>query len=158
SESGSMGTGQLPPGRNDHRLPWRTHGNRRPCAALLLLVLLGATLSARVLGFGDQRTAPAAGWQGFQKTVRPFLARHCFQCHTEKPRGGVRLDRLDEKALAQRSPTLEKVLDVLSKRTMPPRKRPRPRADELVPVLAWLEAHVERREREAARSGRVLLR
>src|SRR5262249_20487515 len=73
-----------------------------------------------------QPTGPTTEWQAFQKTVRPFLARHCFDCHTDKPRGDVRLDQFDEKALAQRSPTLEKVLDVLSKRAMPPTKRPQP--------------------------------
>jgi mono/diheme cytochrome c family protein len=105
-----------------------------------------------------QGTAPATDWQAFQKTVRPFLARHCFDCHTDKARGGVRLDQFDEKAIAQGSPTLGKVLDVLGRHAMPPRKRPQPGAAELEPVLAWLEAYAERRERETARSERVLLR
>jgi hypothetical protein len=105
-----------------------------------------------------QGTAPANDWQAFQKTVQPFLARHCFECHTDKARGDVRLDQFDERALAQRSPTLEKVLEVLGKHAMPPRKRPQPSDDERRPVLAWLEAHVERLERETACSDRVLIR
>src|SRR5262249_24165901 len=92
------------------------------------------------------------------KTVQPFLAKYCFDCHTDKQRGGVRLDQFDEKVLAQRSPTLEKVLDVLGKHAMPPRKRTQPGDDELRPVLAWLEAHVERTERETARADRVRIR
>src|SRR5262245_36207565 len=122
----------------------------------LLLAFLG--LSGASLHICGQGTAPATEWQAFRKTVQPFLAKHCFACHTDKPRGNVRLDRFDEKALAQRSPTLEKVLDVLGKHAMPPRKRAQPGDDELKPVLAWLEAYVERRERETARSDRVLIR
>src|SRR5262249_47781859 len=120
---------------------------------------LGAVL---VLGTpphsSGQPPAPATDWQAFQKTVRPFLARHCFECHTDKQRGGVRLDQFDEKALAQRSPALEKVLDVLGEHAMPPKTRPQPRDDELKPVLAWLEAYVERTERETASADRVLIR
>src|SRR5262245_11949635 len=71
----------------------------------------------------DPAPAPASDWQTFQKTVQPFLAKHCFDCHTEKPRGDVRLDQFsDEKTLARSLPTLEKVLDVLDKHAMPPKK------------------------------------
>jgi hypothetical protein len=71
----------------------------------------------------------------------------------------VRLDQFtDEKALAQRLPTIEKVLDVLDKRAMPPKKRTRPGEEELTPVLAWLEAYLERAEQVAARSDRVRVR
>jgi hypothetical protein len=120
---------------------------------------LGALLvcGSPLLG-GGPGTAPATDWQAFQKSVQPFLARHCFECHADKARGDVRLDRFDEKALAQRAPALEKVLDVLGKHAMPPRKRAQPGDDELKPVLAWLEAYAERTGREAARSERVLLR
>src|SRR5262249_47961672 len=103
-------------------------------------------------------TDPPTEWQAFQKTVQPFFARHCFDCHTDKQRGDVRLDRFDEKALAKRSPTLDKVLDVLGNRRMPPKPRAPPSDDELKPVLAWLEAYVERTERETARADRVLIR
>lgn len=106
-----------------------------------------------------QPTAPAADWQSFRTTVQPFLVKHCFECHTDKQSGDVRLDQFaDEKALAQRLPTVEKVLDVLGRHAMPPRKRARPGGDELGPVLAWLEAYVERSERETARSDRALIR
>jgi hypothetical protein len=118
----------------------------------LLLVLLTPPYSS------GQTTGPTTEWQTFQKTVQPFFAKHCFACHTDKHRGDVRLDRFDEKALAKRSPTLEKVLDMLGKRAMPPKKLPQPCDDELKPVLAWLEAYVERNERETARADRVLLR
>jgi hypothetical protein len=99
-----------------------------------------------------QPAAPAADWPAFQKTVRPFLAKHCFECHADKESGDVRLDQFaDEKALAQRLPTVEKVLDVLGRHAMPPNKRTQPGDGELKPVLAWLEAYVERSERQTDR-------
>jgi hypothetical protein len=106
-----------------------------------------------------QPTAPAAEWQAFQKTVQPFLAKHCFECHTDKQSGDVRLDQFaDEKALAQRLPTVEKMLDILGRHAMPPKKRAQPGTDELKPVLTWLEAYVDRMERETPRPDRVLIR
>jgi hypothetical protein len=124
--------------------------------------LFGALLvpsHPRHRGGHDAQAEPATDWQTFQKTVHPFLTRHCFECHTDKESGGVRLDQFkDEKALAERLPTVEKVLDVLGKRAMPPRKRTRPGEDELKPVLAWLEAYVERTEQDVARSNRVRVR
>jgi hypothetical protein len=122
-------------------------------AGLGVLLLSGSPLYS-----SGQDTVSATDWQAFQKTIQPFFAKHCFECHTDKKRGGVRLDQFDEKALAQRSPTLEKVLEMLGKHAMPPRKRAQPSDKELKPVLAWLEAYVQFMERETARSDRVLIR
>jgi hypothetical protein len=47
---------------------------------------------------------------------------------------------------------------MLGKHAMPTKKRTQPSNDELKPVLAWLEAYVERMERETARADRVLIR
>src|SRR5262249_61065719 len=80
---------------------FRHHGVRIATA----VAGLGAVL---VLGTpphsSGQPPAPATDWQAFQKTVRPFLARHCFEGHTDKQRGGVRLDQFAEKAPAPRPP------------------------------------------------------
>jgi hypothetical protein len=85
--------------------------------------------------------SPAAEWREYQRTVQPFLAKYCFECHTDKQSGDVRLDLVtDEKALANNLPALEKALAMLRKRAMPPKRRPQPGQDELKPVLAWLEA------------------
>src|SRR5262245_52304008 len=134
------------------------HGVRIATALAGLGALLVPGSPRHPSGQGAQ-PAPATDWQAFQKTVQPFLTKHCFECHCDKESGGVRLDQFkDEKALAQRSPTVEKVLDVLGKRAMPPKKRNQPGADELKPVLAWLEAFVERAEQDAAHSDRVRVR
>ena len=84
----------------------------------MALVGLGALLVS-----GDRRTAAVnpqlrprrRDWQAFQKTVQPFLAKHCFDCHTDKQtwRRTARPVRTRRRC-AKRSPTLEKVLDVLA--------------------------------------------
>lgn len=121
------------------------------------LAMLGALVAA-----GESVRAaepvPAADWQAFQKTVRPFLAKHCFECHADKKSGGVRLDLLsDERTLAQGLPALDKALEMVRKRAMPPKKRPRPTDDEVAPVVAWLEAFMTRMER-ATPAGAVVRR
>ena len=35
-------------------------------------------------GSGQPPVAPAADWPAFQKTVQPFVAKHCFECHADK--------------------------------------------------------------------------
>jgi hypothetical protein len=101
---------------------------------------------------------PASDWPTFHKTVLPFLAKHCFECHTDKESGDVRLDQFrDDKTLARESATLDRVQAVLRKQAMPPKKRPQPGSEAVKPVLAWLEQFSERRERES-RLDRVTMR
>jgi hypothetical protein len=91
-------------------------------------------------------------------TVRPFLAKYCFECHTDKQSGDVRLDQFqDDKGLVKAAALLDRVHQMLRKQAMPPKKRPQPGAEETRPVLAWLEAFTARMEREG-REGRVTLR
>jgi hypothetical protein len=106
--------------------------------------------------------APASAhegdWPAFQKTVLPFLAKHCFECHTDKKSGDVRLDQFqDEKSLVKGVATLERVRVMLGKQAMPPRKRPQPDTDAVKPVLAWLDRFGARMERES-RLDRVTMR
>ncbi len=135
--------------------PSRPHKVMIATAVAALAALLASGSPPHGNGQPASRTTE---WREFQKTVQPFFAKHCFDCHADKPRGDVRLDRFDERSLQKPSPTLAKVLDVLTRHVMPPKKRTQPGDDELRPVLAWLEAHVERLERETARADRVLLR
>lgn len=136
-------------------MPPRLPGARAVSAVAALGLLLAPGPTPRGCG---QEPTPPADWRAFQQTVRPFLARHCFECHADKQSGDVRLDRFDEQALTERPAVFEDVLDVLGKHTMPPKRRPRPGDTELRPVLAWLDAYVARTGRDAAGSDRVRLR
>jgi hypothetical protein len=101
---------------------------------------------------------PESDWPAFQKTVLPFLTKHCFECHTDKKSGDVRLDQFqDDKGLAKGLATLDRVQVMLRKQAMPPKKRAQPGADAVKPVLAWLDGFSERMER-ASRLDRVTLR
>src|SRR4051794_32279039 len=65
--------------------------------------------------------------------VRPFLEKHCFECHdAETAKGGLdltslKLDLNDAQTFAK----WVKVHDQVSSGTMPPKKKPRPAAGEL---------------------------
>lgn len=129
----------------------------RPAVFLLTSCVLA--LAPATNGVGQvPASQPASDWPTFQQTVLPFLAKHCFACHTDKQSGDVRLDQFqDEKSLAKGLAILDRVQVMLRKRAMPPKRRPQPSRDEVKPVLAWLEAFSERMEQEA-RLDRVTLR
>src|SRR4051794_24897849 len=128
------------------------------CAAFLMSsFLLTWALSSNSVGQAPAPT-PASDWPAFQKTVLPFLVKHCFECHTDKQNGDVRLDQFrDDKSLAKGSAILDRVQVMLRKQTMPPRKRAQPSAEAMRPVLSWLETFSERLE-QASRLDRVTLR
>jgi mono/diheme cytochrome c family protein len=131
-------------------MPPRYHWVRVAGVGAILCPFLVLTLVSRG-GGPSAGTRPTAEWKEYQRTVQPFFARHCFACHTDKKRGGVRLDGFaDEKALAKGLPILEKALDMLRTHTMPPKERPQPAPGEIKPVLAWLEAFLARMDRQTA--------
>src|SRR5438105_1693703 len=76
------------------------------------------------VGNFEQATAagskPSVDWAGFEKTVRPFFAKHCFECHSGKnEKGEVRLDLFqDEGSLVKGLATVEKARDMLAKHAM----------------------------------------
>lgn len=117
----------------------------------LMIALATAMIGPLLVALrGDQSTVQLAEWQAYQKTVRPFFVKHCFDCHADKKSGEVRLDLYqDEKALAKGLPEIEKALGMIRKHSMPPKKRPQPSADEIRPVLAWMESFIARMDREA---------
>ncbi len=130
---------------------WSCNRHYQIAAAVAGLCLLVIPVSP---AHGDDRATESvlsAEWQMFQQTVQPFLAKHCCECHAEKKSGGVRLDRFtDAVALAKGLPTIEKALEMLRKQAMPPKKRPRPRDDEIAPAVAWIEEVIARLDRQAA--------
>src|SRR5437764_10764728 len=93
--------------------------------------------AALLLAFG-----PVAGANDtlYDTRVRPFLARHCLECHGgEKPKGDLRLDRLgpDFADEANRGRWLA-VLERVRSGEMPPKSKPRPPADEVRELSDWI--------------------
>jgi hypothetical protein len=133
---------------------------RKMKIATAIFLSLFAAGSALRGGEAPRKAIPDSKWPAFEKTVRPFFAKHCLQCHAEKKRGGIRLDRFqDERALVNGRAIIEKVVDVLHDRTMPPKKRPQPKSDEIEPVLSWLDAYLARADRQtSAGHSRTVIR
>lgn len=81
----------------------------------------------------------------FQHRVRPFLARHCFECHSGfEPKADLDLARFEsaERALGDPDAWIE-LHAQLSAGEMPPKGQPRPAASEIDAVLAWVEERFE---------------
>ena len=152
-----MATKQLPPSRNDHRLPWCPHGSRWFC---ILLLVFGLVL------FGLGAVGPAARTAGpdpkpSDEPARPFLAKHCQGCHAgDKPKGKFRLDGLtqDFNDKANRERWLA-VSEQVKSGAMPPKGKPRPPAKDVTALTDWIRGRVETAEgARIATQGRVPIR
>jgi hypothetical protein len=99
--------------------------------------------------------------QGYAEHVKPFLVKHCAECHSgEKPKGDFRLDSL-ETAVAGHSgeDRWRTVLEQLRTGTMPPKKKPRPAEGDLRAATDWIERKVGSVEAaRRAQQGRTVLR
>jgi cytochrome c553 len=93
--------------------------------------------------------------------VRPFLVRHCLECHgAEKPKGDLRLDRLapDFADGASREQWLT-VLKRLQAGEMPPKSKPRPPQHDVQALADWITRSAEAAEASRRTAhGRVVLR
>jgi len=93
----------------------------------------------------------------FDQNVRPFLIKHCVECHgAVKPRGDTRLDDLTANfADAGNRDRWQSALKKLQAGEMPPKGRPRPADSDRDSIVAWVNMQVEENRR---RQGRVVLR
>jgi mono/diheme cytochrome c family protein len=96
-----------------------------------------------------------------ESTVRPFLAKHCFECHGPKAaKKRLRLDLLPpefstKEQIARWQEVLEKVRDG----EMPPEDKPRPPQEASKQVLDWVQGALLAADRAAQKKdGRVVLR
>jgi mono/diheme cytochrome c family protein len=137
---------------------------RKSIPRLLSLACVGAASAWLALGVsGPNRTAPAqsADSKPFDEQVRPFLTRHCLECHgPEKTKGKFRVDNLsaDFTDKAQRDKWLT-LLEQIKTGAMPPKMKPRPPEKDAQALVAWVGTQAETAEAALrARQGRVGLR
>ncbi len=109
----------------------------------------------------SSQAAPPDDARQLEIQLRPFLAKHCLECHQgEKPEGQLRLDTLPlklEDATAREH--WANVLDRLRSGEMPPKEKPRPPQAEVHALLQWLSPRVAAADAAArAAEGRVVLR
>ncbi|MFZ4794470.1 MAG: DUF1592 domain-containing protein [Blastocatellia bacterium] len=113
----------------------------------------------------SQAVMPQKPLQGgadpFRDKLVPFLSENCYGCHNEKKAaGGLNLEQYrDEAAIFAHRDTWESVLQRMDSGEMPPKGAPRPEADELRSVTAWLTDRFEKADqRMAPDPGRVTAR
>jgi mono/diheme cytochrome c family protein len=80
----------------------------------------------------------------FAKEIVPLINQYCVRCHGEKrPRGGLVLTGFtDDASVRKKRSVWEQVGDNLRSGDMPPPGKPRPNAQELEKINAWLDAVV----------------
>src|SRR5262245_24805672 len=97
----------------------------------------------------------------YADVIRPFLTRHCLECHgTEKPKGDRRPDRRSSEFAGKSSgETWEAVRERIARGEMPPKGKPRPPEDDIRIVSDWIGRKVRAAEADQRISeGRVILR
>jgi hypothetical protein len=126
---------------------------RVPALASSIVVLLTAAVTTS----GAVPLSPES--QAVYNTkVRPFLQAACFKCHADKKTlAGLRLDTLGTDFLSGKTGDIWKeVYDRIGNRSMPPKKEPRPNADEASVVTDWIIQELRNAERRAkGLSGRI---
>ena len=117
---------------------------------------------AALCGIGStfaQENKHVADAAGFEKIVRPFVEKHCLECHgPDKQKGKLRLDTLSidfSKPLAAEK--WGEVVNALNGHEMPPEDEPQPSPGEAGALVEWLTAELGRAE-ISKRSSRVVLR
>jgi mono/diheme cytochrome c family protein len=117
----------------------------------LLAVLVGALSAAEPAEV--KYATPAESKAAYEKSVAPFLAKHCAECHNAKnAKGDLDLTALDPDMKATTSGARwAMVVEKLANGEMPPKSKPRPADAELVAVGQWAHA-------EAKRAGRPFTR
>jgi mono/diheme cytochrome c family protein len=119
---------------------------------LALPIILLALLNPRSVA---EPLPPVA--QNSDDPVRPFLTRHCLECHSgAKPKGGFNLDKLAPNfdIAANRDRWLA-VLKRVQAGEMPPKAKPRPSEKDVQGLAAWI---VAKAGAERLAHGRTVLR
>src|SRR5262245_1875310 len=98
--------------------------------------------------------------QSYESQIRPFLVRHCFECHgNEKPKGDLRVDRLppDFAGDADRE-RWQTVVKRIAAGEMPPKSKSRPPQAEIRALTQWVNNNVQAAETARRSQGRTVLR
>src|ERR1022692_1258887 len=134
---------------------------------LLLAALLTPTLALGLVALSQEKGAAKrdAGKDQkpttFKQHIVPFLAKHCYECHGNgKKKAGLALDKYtDDAALMKDRATWENVVNMLQTGEMPPKERPRPKAEEVEVVVKAIDDIINYIDPNAkANVGRVTIR
>ena len=102
-----------------------------------------------------------ASHRGFETVVRPFLAKHCFECHgAETQKRELNLESfVSADSLIEHRDRWEEVIGKLRDREMPPADEPQPSEHQRQAVARWLTDELARIDRVTPRDpGRITAR
>lgn len=122
---------------------------------------IAVVVPALVVAASASAAPPSATIATFEKTIRPYLAQHCFACHGQSDRkAGLRLDDLGYDFLEGKTADVWKeVIDRINLGEMPPDDKPRPDVRQSFAVVEWVGQELKRAEREARMAGgRIITR
>jgi len=132
----------------------------RPIPAALA-ALLAAIFCTQAAAAETKPADPAADPALFEKTVRPLLKKHCYECHSgEEPEGELDLSSFKsaDSVLAGRK-RWAKVLRMVYTRQMPPKDETPLAAADREAIVAWIGATLDNVDCSGPRDpGRVTIR
>jgi mono/diheme cytochrome c family protein len=119
-------------------------------AAAVLLLLSPVTGAPKEPGPASSDAAP-----GYNELARPFIERHCLDCHgAKKATAGFRIDLLGaDFAAASAAEGWKEVLDRINAGEMPPEGQPRPDAKQAAAFIGWVNEQLREMERTAKGAG-----
>ena len=121
-----------------------------PCWALVCWAL-GCLLAVSLVGvpaFGEELkfTSADESRAEFERTVKPFLARHCVECHSGKnTEGDLDVTKLDPDMKASADGARWAMLvEKVQSGEMPPREKPQPAVESIEAAIRWAKAEAKR--------------
>lgn len=125
------------------------------------LLVGGLLVWTAVLGFAQKAPEPpastpsrpailnAASVEGFERTVKPFLAENCVSCHgNEKHKKDLNFESFTAvDTLINDRDRWDAVVEMLRNREMPPEDEPQPAEHRRQAVAAWLQRELARIDR-----------
>lgn len=112
--------------------------------------------------FGLAQLVPAAAAAAdYDDQIRPLVKTYCLGCHSTKTKkGGLDMERFAtlQQVRADVEPW-QSMLEMLESDEMPPKGKPRPRAEERRLMIGWIRGLLEREaRRRSGDPGPVLVR
>jgi mono/diheme cytochrome c family protein len=130
--------------------------------ALFASVDRDTVVRAQQAGRAPRPPAHATPAEGFETVVKPFLARHCYECHGNKgePEKGLNLQSFESVAsLVEHRERWDMVVEKLRFSEMPPIEEEQPDEDRRQAVATWIANELERIDRTTPPDpGRVTAR
>ena len=114
--------------------------------------------SALLLTLGVPGRAAAPDPAQYQRSVRPFFEKFCFDCHdSSTQKGGLNLEALPTSFTGRSEQTVwTTIFDRMERGEMPPPKKPRPPAQLAKPAMQWIGLSIyDAQMRKQAALGRA---